>query len=163
MLASRTISQYERLAAALTLEPLSAFSRGRHMSNLGLWIGFAFAALCVLGIFYAALASKTPADLSPRQLNLVILIAGGLVGWVVGMLITPVSPKDPVVFSDTGRALSTFVAGYLVAKIDRIFDIATRKDDNVNGLLVGRLLMFVSMFALGVLATFVWRSYVHLG
>jgi hypothetical protein len=79
------------------------------------------------------------------------------------MLITPVSPKEPAVFSDAGKALSTFVAGYLVAKIDRIFDIAMKQDGNANGLFVGRLLMFVSMFALGVLATFVWRSYVHLG
>jgi hypothetical protein len=133
------------------------------MNNLGIWIGFAFAGLCVLGILYAALATKTPADLSPRQLNLVIIIAGGLVGWVVGMLITPISPKDQAVFSDTGRALSTFVAGYLVAKLDRIFDVAMKKDENANGLFVGRLLMFVSMFSLGVLATFVWRSYVHLG
>jgi len=132
-------------------------------NNLGIWIGFAFAGLCVLGIIYAALAMKTPADVSPRQLNLVILIAGGLIGWVVGMLITPVSPKEQAVFSDAGKALSTFVTGYLVAKIDRIFDIATKQDENVNGLFVGRLLMFVSMFALGVLATFVWRSYVHLG
>lgn len=140
------------------------FLRGRHMSNnLGLWIGFSFAGLCVLGIIYAALAMKAPADVSPRQLNLVILIAGGLVGWVVGMLITPISPKEQAVFSDAGKALSTFVAGYLVAKIDRLFDIATKQNENVNGLLVGRLLMFVSMFALGVLATFVWRSYVHLG
>jgi hypothetical protein len=133
------------------------------MSNLGIWIGFSFAALCVLGIVYAALATKTPADLSPRQLNLVILISGGLVGWVIGMLITPSSPKEQAVFSETGKALSTFAAGYLVAKIDRIFDIAMKKDENVNALFVGRLLMFVSMFALGVLATFVWRSYVHLG
>jgi len=47
-------------------------------NNLGLWIGFTFAGLCVLGILYAALAMKTPADVSPRQLNLVILIAGAL-------------------------------------------------------------------------------------
>jgi xanthosine utilization system XapX-like protein len=136
---------------------------GKKMSNLGIWIGFSFAGLCVFGIVYAALAMKTPADLSPRQLNLVILISGGLVGWVVGMLITPVSPKEQAVFSETGKALSTFVMGYLVAKIDRIFDVAMKKDENVNALFVGRLLMFVSMFALGVLATFVWRSYVHLG
>jgi hypothetical protein len=143
--------------------PARVASNGEKMSNLGIWIGFAFAGLCVIGIVYAALATKTPADLSPRQLNLVILIAGGLVGWVIGMLITPVSPKDPVIFSETGRALATFVAGYLVAKIDRIFDSAVRKDENVNALFLGRLLMFVSTFALGVLATFVWRSYVHLG
>ena len=37
------------------------------MSNLGIWIGFSFAGLCVLGIVYAALAMKTPADLSPRS------------------------------------------------------------------------------------------------
>jgi hypothetical protein len=146
------------------LEPLFAFLWGQHVSNnLGIWIGLSFAALCVLGIIYAGLATKTPADMSPRQLNLVILIAGGLVGWVVGMLVTPVSPKEQAVFSETGRALSTFVAGYLVAKLDRIFDIGMKQDGNVNGLLVGRLLMFVSTFALGVLATFVWRSYVHLG
>jgi hypothetical protein len=136
---------------------------GKKMSNLGIWIGFSFAGLCVFGIVYAALAMKTPADLSPRQLNLVILISGGLIGWVVGMLITPVSPKEQAVFSETGKALATFVAGYLVAKIDRIFDVAMKKDENANALFVGRLLMFVSMFALGVLATFVWRSYVHLG
>jgi xanthosine utilization system XapX-like protein len=108
------------------------------MSNLGIWIGFSFAGLCVLGIVYSALAMKTPADVSPRQLNLVILIAGGLVGWVVGMLITPISPKEQAVFSETGKALSTFVTGYLVAKIDRIFDIAMKQDENVNGLFVGR-------------------------
>ena len=79
------------------------------------------------------------------------------------MLITPVSPKEQAIFSETGRALSTFVAGYLVAKIDRIFDIAMKRDENANGLFVGRLLMFVSAFALGALATFVWRSFVHLG
>jgi len=38
-----------------------------------------------------------------------------------------------------------------------------KQDANVNALFVGRLLMFASMFALAVLATFVWRSYVHLG
>jgi hypothetical protein len=144
------------------LEPLFAFCGKTMSNNVGIWIGFSFAALCVLGIIYAALATKTPADMSPRQLNLVILIAGGLVGWIVGMLITPVSPKEQAVFSETGRALSIFVAGYLVAKLDRVFDIAMKQDGNVNGLLVGRLLMFVSTFALGVLATFVWRSYVHL-
>jgi xanthosine utilization system XapX-like protein len=143
--------------------PVFAFERGRKMSNLGIWIGFSFAGLCVLGIVYAALAMKTPADVSPRQLNLVILISGGLVGWVVGMLITPASAKEQAVFSETGKALSTFVTGYLVAKIDRIFDVAMKQDQNVNALFVGRLLMFVSMFALGALATFVWRSYVHLG
>ena len=79
------------------------------------------------------------------------------------MLITPISPKEQAVFSETGRALSTFVTDYLVAKIDRIFDVAMKKGENVNALFVGRLLMFVSMFALGVLATFVWRSYVHWG
>jgi hypothetical protein len=49
------------------------------VNNIGIWIGFSFAGLCVLGILYAALAMK-PADVSPRQFNLVILIAGGLVG-----------------------------------------------------------------------------------
>jgi hypothetical protein len=39
------------------------------------------------------------------------------------------------------------VTGYLVAKIDRIFDVAMKQDENVNGRFVGRLLLFVSVFA----------------
>ena len=46
--------------------------------------------------------------------------------------------------------------GYLVAKIDRIFDVAMKQDENVNGRFVGRLLLFVSVFATRCASTFVW-------
>ena len=99
---------------------------------------------------------KTPADVSPRQLKLVILISSDLVGWVIAMLTAPLSPEEPAIFSQSARSISTFVTGYLVAKIDRIFDVAMKQDENVNGRFVGRLLLFVSVFATRCASTFVW-------
>jgi hypothetical protein len=68
------------------------------------------------------------------------------------MLLTPVTPSEQVKFPEYAQAISTFITGYLVAKSDRVFDVA-----QVDQLYVKRLLMFVSSFVLGTLATYVWR------
>jgi hypothetical protein len=96
---------------------------------------------------------------SPPKLNIVLLISGGLIGWVVGILITP-SGSEKAKFSEFGTALSTFVTGYLVAKLDKLFDLSTQDAANVNAMAVGRVLLFASGFALGALFTFIWRAYV---
>jgi hypothetical protein len=95
-----------------------------------------------------------------RSLNLLIVIAGGLVGWIVGMLMAPVSASEAKHFPEYGTAVSTFAAGYLVAKADKLFDLYFKDATVITGPLIGRLAMFVSAFALGALSTYVWRSYV---
>lgn len=56
---------------------------------LGPWIGYVLGLGATTAILWAALAQGT----SPR-LTILIVIAGGLIGWAVGMLMTPVSAQE---------------------------------------------------------------------
>ncbi|UWU68222.1 hypothetical protein [Bradyrhizobium sp. NC92] len=114
---------------------------------------FAFAALAVIFVTASRQGASAP-------LSIQIIVAGGLIGWVVGILMTPQSPGEKSNFSDYGTAISTFVTGYLVAKIDRIFDLSIKDRADINELLIGRVLMFVSAFILGAGATSIWRAYI---
>jgi hypothetical protein len=125
------------------------------MTSLGPWIGYLLAFAALVLILWAAARPGAPASLSIQ-----IIVAGALIGWVVGILMTPLSPGEKSHFSEYGAAISTFVTGYLVAKIDRIFDLSIKDRADVDALLIGRVLMFVSAFILGAGATSIWRAYV---
>ena len=88
-----------------------------------------------------------------------LMITGGLFGWTVGILLTPVSPNERKRFSEYGKAITTFLSGYVVARADKFFNSATADVATVTTLLANRLFLFVSASLLGALATFVWRSY----
>src|SRR5262245_29749662 len=118
------------------------------MKQMGPWIGFLLAVLVLIGM---VIGTWEPENQSAMRLNLWILIAGGLIGWGVGMLMTPISDAEEKKFPEYAKLISTFVTGYLVAKIDKLFDVS-----QVDEMFVQRLLMFLSMFVLGALATFVW-------
>jgi hypothetical protein len=123
--------------------------------QIGPWIGYALGALAALALLWASFEFAS----ADSRLNVVLLISGGLIGWVVGMLMTPwAGEKDQ--FSVYGTALATFVGGYLVAKLDKVFELSFRERGDVDAGFIGRLLLFVSGLALGLLFTFVWRSYV---
>jgi hypothetical protein len=93
------------------------------------------------------------------SLNLLIVVAGLLIGWIVGMLMAPVSKKEEKYFPEYGKAITTFAAGYLVAKADKLFDLYFTDASDISELLIGRVAMFVIAFSLGALLTYVWRSY----
>lgn len=119
----------------------------------GVWIGYALAFLALAGIVWGAFkAGNSP------PINILVAVTGGLIGWIVGMLMTPVTGMEQIRFPEYGTALSTFVTGYLVAKIDRLFELAVNKETGITDELIGRLLMFASAFALGALATYIWRG-----
>ena len=95
------------------------------------------------------------------QLNGLLLISGGLIGWIAGVLITPLSAGEKTDFSEYGKAISTFLGGFVVAKLDKLFELSiTNSGGAVTELMIGRLLLFVSAFALGALFTFIWRRYI---
>src|SRR5262249_21782881 len=121
-------------------------------ADMGVWIGYGLAVLVLIGMIYG---TWDPQNRSAMQFNVWVLISGGLIGWGVGMLMTPVTDPELHNFPEYAKVISTFITGYLVAKVDKVFDVS-----QVDKLFVQRLLMFLSMFVLGVLATYVWRSYV---
>lgn len=94
------------------------------------------------------------------RLNLLVLITSGIVGWIVGILMTPATRSEKLQFSEYGKALSTFVTGYALAKFDKIFEIAIARPEDVSDVVAGRFMLAISAFSLGILLTFIWRKYV---
>ncbi|MEH2537199.1 MULTISPECIES: hypothetical protein [unclassified Bradyrhizobium] len=129
------------------------------MKKWGPLIGYLLALFVVVPVIAGGVFSLG----SSRSLNLLLVITGALTGWVVGMLMAPVSKSEAKHFPEYGKAISTFAAGYLVAKADKLFDLYFKDGSAIDELLIGRLAMFVSAFAVGALSTYVWRMYVSSG
>ncbi len=123
--------------------------------QLGPWLGYALGGLAALALIWVSFEWGSDAS----RFNVLLLVSGGLIGWVIGILMTP-TPAEVTRFSTYGTVLSTFVSGYLVAKVDRLFTLAIRERGDVDAGLIGRALLFVSGLALGALFTYVWRFYV---
>lgn len=128
-------------------------------SNIsGTKIGYVLGVAALIGILASAFFTPGPASL-----NILIVIAAGLIGWTVGILMTPATPGEQKKFSEYGKALATFVTGYVVGKLDKLVDPVLSNPESVTTALIAQSLLFVSMFLLGALGTFVWRSYVSGG
>jgi hypothetical protein len=56
-------------------------------------------------------------DPTDKVLNVLLCVAGGVFGWIAGMLITP-REDERTDFSKVGGALMTFVTGFLLAKFE---------------------------------------------
>ncbi len=133
----------------MTSESLERFISRNKLKYVGPIISFVFGFL-VLGILvYVGSALPNP------PLNFLAMTTGGLIGWIAGLLMTPVLRGEAERFPEYGKALSTFVSGYLLSKLDRLFD-----GSNLGDMFVPRIMMFASLFALGLLATYVWRAYI---
>jgi hypothetical protein len=85
---------------------------------------------------------------------------GALLGWVTGILATPLGSAEQSQFSTYAAAISTFISGFLVAKLDKLFELSVTKEA-LTEVLLGRALIFASAFLLGALFTFIGRRYVR--
>jgi hypothetical protein len=99
---------------------------------------------------------------SDKWINMLLLIFGGLLGWVTGILATPLDSDEKSQFSTYAAAISTFLSGFLVAKLDKLFDMAT-EGGTLTSQSIGSALIFGSSVVLGALFTFVGRKYLPEG
>ncbi|MGH8610057.1 MAG: hypothetical protein ACREX9_22405 [Gammaproteobacteria bacterium] len=97
-----------------------------------------------------------------RAINFSVVVFGGVAGWILGILLSPKSKGEATQFSEYGKAISMFISGFLVAKIDILFNQAIQHGDAFSSLFAGRLFLFGAAFGLGTLATFIGRRYVAL-
>lgn len=94
-----------------------------------------------------------------KWINVLLLIFGGLLGWVAGILATPLDTDEKSQFSTYAAAISTFLSGFLVAKLDQLFNMATNNPNFPFQETIGPVLIFGSSAILGALFTFVGRKY----
>jgi hypothetical protein len=125
------------------------------MRKSGVIIGYVLGLIATCFLFWSCFSIGN----SP-QLNILVLFSGGLTGWIVGILITPISDIEKSRFSEFGKAIATFLTGFLLAKIERIFELAVQDKGDISDVFIGRSLLLIVSLALGVLFTFIWRSYV---
>jgi len=118
-------------------------------------IGYILAAVFFLVIFILNRINSTAPLIGDM-----LLLTGAIVGWTIGILLTP-GKGEEVIFGTYIATLGTFVSGYGMAKVDSIFDKKVQADTNfVNTEFLVRILMGIAGFCLGLLCTFIWRSYV---
>jgi hypothetical protein len=114
--------------------------------------------LGALALGYAVYAGNSIGSTAPdKTLNVLLCVAGGVFGWIAGMLITP-SEDERKDFSKVGGALMTFITGFLLAKFEPMLDTELRQGVDASGILIRSLLFGVS-FGVGALFVFVGRKY----
>lgn len=118
------------------------------------------AALIAASMIYDACTKfgNTPAEIS--RLRILALI-GALVGWVIGIWLSPYSPAEESKFLNLKKAIGVFFSGYLLARFDDTLDrmlepqfIFTSNPD-----LIQERLVVVAAAMLSVVVVFTHRQY----
>jgi len=111
-----------------------------------LWAGFAVGVLAVGGLLWIALATPPPITL-----NLALVICGGGAGWALGILVSPYSGEEST-FSEYGKAISTFLSGFVLAKLSQFISYALdNKLLTFDTTFLTRALLFTAPFCIFVL------------
>lgn len=97
---------------------------------------------------------------SSPQLNTLFLFSGSSIGWILGIFMTPTSADEKAKFSEYGKTIASFITGFLLAKLEKIFELIVQERGDLSDVFVVRSLLLIISFALGILCTFIWRSYV---
>jgi hypothetical protein len=129
---------------------------GEILTQIGPWIGYALGLLALLALVWVSF-DLAPAD---TRFNVLLLVSGGLIGWVIGVVAT-MGPVERADYSSYGTAVATFIAGFVLAKLDRVFELSFRERGEIDASVVGRALLFVGGMALGILFMVAWRAYVR--
>src|SRR5712692_5422450 len=122
--------------------------------------GYTLSTITMTYLVYVAYALQ---DVHPdRFFNMLLIPSAGVFGWVVGILLSPTSQQQQQQFQTIGRALATFVSGFLLAKLSPLFDRVTSNSQLWTLILGVRLLIALVSFFLGLLFVFVGRTIIPL-
>lgn len=94
-----------------------------------------------------------------RTMNYLLLTSGAIAGFVVGILLSPYDEQEKKWFVKYGHAISLFASGFVIAKVDRIFEDALSTKKVFDIVVLGRWLLLLSSFVLWAGISFVMRRY----
>lgn len=96
-----------------------------------------------------------------KWLNLATIVLGLSVGWIFGMYISPYGKGEELKFTEYATAVSAFVSGYLVAKIDGLITKILSPEIILRPVSGFRLIASLSALVVAMLVTYVVRAYVR--
>jgi hypothetical protein len=130
------------------------FARLMQRLGAGIVIGYLLGAAFYIFCFVIAFR------IEPRSewwLNVLLCMFGGVLGWFVGTLVSPMTGAEETRFVQYSRALSAFVTGFVAAKLEFLLSRFEPTDRAETALLIGRLLLFAITFFLGLQFPFIAR------
>jgi hypothetical protein len=86
-------------------------------------------------------------------------------GWAVGILLAPYQSEQER-FREYAKFVSAFITGYLVSKLDRIFDLWLDPEHGplvLHSIVAHRMMICITSFLLAAVSTYVARKYVSFG
>jgi hypothetical protein len=94
-----------------------------------------------------------------RSANRLAALLGALCGWIIGIAFAPFSDAEKTQFAAISSAVSAFLSGYVVSKVDRfiesvLFPVNAQSRESWN-----RVGIFVAALLLGSVTVFVNRLY----
>ena len=118
--------------------------------------GYILGATAVIYCLYVAATGTQPI------LQVLLCILGAALGWIAGILITPLNSKERKRFSEYAKAVAAFLSGYVIAKFDVVAQASVIEMAKSNSeLFFTRSLVFSICFSVSMLFTFIGRSYIH--
>ena len=135
---------------------LEAFVREVKLAPKTQW---SWGATTVFSIPFAIGCLVVKNDFQDVFINLSLIGLALVVGWITGIILTPYNPKEREAFSGYMRAISVFISGYLLGKIDplvtNIFGLHFYEDR----LQAFRMIVFLAEFLIALVVTFTYRQY----
>jgi hypothetical protein len=123
---------------------------------LGVIPGYLLGCLILVGLLYVSYALQESHP--ERYFNMLLLPGGGIAGWVVGIFLSPRGQQQQRQFETLGRAIGTFISGFLLAKLAPLFEHLVSGEGTWNLTLGVRLLIVFVSFLLGLLFVFIGRT-----
>ena len=121
--------------------------------NWSLWISYA------LGAAVAGACLWIGSTIDQWSLNVAIIVFGFALGWNIGMLLSPKLEAEQKAFVVYGKAITAFLGGFLIAKLDAAFGGNALSGIVADPVGATRFLLFGIMFLLGLQCTYVGRMY----
>jgi len=121
-------------------------------------LGSTIAAFC-LSIVIIVCSFYIGSGINDKAFNLIIIIAGYTIGWFTGILASPYGLSEENRFSEYKKAISAFVGGYILSKIDNTLVNVLSWENLKNIVSAFRLFSFVASFLISLIITFVYRRY----
>jgi hypothetical protein len=117
----------------------------------------------IVSIILVFLCFKMVATPQDGYLNLAIVLASVCVGWLLGTFVSPESSSEQTRFTTYGKAVSAFVSGYLVSKLDKVVEMILSPETLAVPVAAFRLTASVAAVVSALLVTYIMRAYVYAG
>jgi uncharacterized membrane protein YqaE (UPF0057 family) len=93
-------------------------------------------------------------------LNWLVCLLGIVIGWSIGLMVSPASEGESHRFSGLAKALSAFLSGYILSKLDRVIEVFLQQPDRFfQEIFLIKLALFLTAFFLGLVVVYVNRIY----